>query len=179
MSVFRVLKYQKSIFAEQIPLQNKVDNRIATLQIVGSVREYHIKLLATALQIQKYVGVCGVEVGKSQLLSRLANEGVMHGVYLHTCHAPRTPRTELITNRARAREQIQHVNLLEIHKIAEHIEEVFLSKVGRWASPQIAWGDNGPTSIFTTNNPHNFLVRLYLAGICCVTLGLKMLIYAE
>ena len=167
MSVFRVLKYQKSIFAEQIPLQNKVDNSLATLQIVGCVRKYHIKLLATALQIQKYIGVGGVEVGKSQLLGGFANEGIVHGVYLHTRHTLRAPRTELIANRARARKEVEHINILEINKVAEYIEEVLLGEIGCGASPQVAWGNDGPTPIFTTDNSHSCFVRLYLASICC------------
>ena len=157
--VLGVLKDQKSILPKQIPAQNKVYDLLAALQIVWRVGKYHIKLFAAALQIEENIGVGGVECGKAQLFGGFADEGVVYGVYLHARNAPRTARAELVTNGARTRKQIEHINILKVHKVAQHIKEVLLGEVRSGASPQVAWGNNGPTSVFSADNSHNYDFR--------------------
>ena len=74
--VLRVLKNQKTILTQQFTPQHKVNNLLATLQIVGRIRENHIKLFVATLQVEEHIGVGGVEIGKAQLTCRLADESI-------------------------------------------------------------------------------------------------------
>lgn len=152
--VLRVLENEKTILLEQFASQDQLDDLLTALQIVGCVGENHIKLFATALQVEEYVCVCGVEVGESEFLGGLTDEGVVYGVDLHTCHALRASRAKLIADRSGARKEVQHIYLLEIHKITEYVEEVFLRKVRCGTCSQVAGRNDGPAAIFATDDSH-------------------------
>lgn len=151
-----MLKDENTILPKQIAAQDKLNDLLATLQIVGRIGEDNIKLLATTLQIEEHVGVRGVERRKAQLLGGFTDEGVVHRVDLHAGDTLCAPRRELIADGARTREEVQNIDILEVHEVAKHIKEVLLGEVGGGACPEVAgWGD-GPTAIFSTNDSHNF-----------------------
>ena len=101
--VLGVFEDQTTILPEQIPAQNKIDDLLAALQVVGSVGKYHIKLFAAALQIEENIGVGGIEGGKAQLLGGFADEGVVYGVHHHARDTPCTSRAKFVTDGARTR----------------------------------------------------------------------------
>ena len=80
--LFRVFKDENTSFAQDFALHHEWNDLFATLQIVRCIRKNKIKLLRTALQIEKSVCLDRVERANTQLAGRLANEIVMHGVDL-------------------------------------------------------------------------------------------------
>ena len=62
--VLGVLKDQKTILLEQLALKNQLNDLLATLQIVGRIRENQVKLLAAALQVEENIGVGGRQIRK-------------------------------------------------------------------------------------------------------------------
>ena len=69
-----MLEDQDAILAQQLALEDKVDDLLAALKVVGGVGEDQIELLGATLQIEEYVGLDGVEIAKAEALSRLADE---------------------------------------------------------------------------------------------------------
>ena len=129
--LLRVLKDKNSPFAQDFALHHKRNDLFATLQIVGSIRKNKVKLLRTALQIEKSVCLDGVERANTQLAGRLANEIMVHGVDLDRGDRFGATRTKLIADRAGTSKKVQHVALLDVDEVLQHIEEILLGKVGR------------------------------------------------
>lgn len=146
----------------EVALENQRDNLLATLKVVGGIREDKVETLTTTLKIEEHIGLDSVEILELKLSCRLADKVMMYAIYLHRGDTTRLARRKLITYRACAREEVQHIQLLEINKVDKDIKEVLLGKVRRRSSPKITRGHNGTTTIFSTYNSHiNNYYQLY------------------
>ena len=101
-----VLEDQNAILTQQLALEDKVDDLLATFKVVRSIGEDHIELLGATLKVEEDVGLDGVEITKTKALSRLADEVVVHGVDLNRCDGLDSARGELVADGAGAREEI-------------------------------------------------------------------------
>ena len=132
-----MLKDQGAILAQQLTLEYEVDDLLAAFKVVRSIGEDHIELLGATLKVEEDVGLDRVEVTKTKALSRLADEVVVHGIDLNRGDGLHSARGELVADGAGAREEIEHLQLLEVEHIAQHVEKVLLSKVGCGACAKI------------------------------------------
>ena len=81
--IFRVLKNKYSTLLEQSFFEYHIDNLLASLKVVGCIREYDIVLLCTTLQVEKNISLYGVNVCQSKRLCSCADKVIMHCIYLH------------------------------------------------------------------------------------------------
>lgn len=154
-----MLEDQDAILTQQLTLEDKVDDLLAALKVVGGVGEDQIELLGATLQIEEYVGFDGVEIAKAEALSRLADEIVVHGVDLDRGDGLHTARGELVADGAGAREEIEYFQLLEIEHIAQHVEKVFLGKVGGGACAKILGRVDDSSSVCAADDSHIYYIR--------------------
>ena len=145
--------------AQQVALQHQFHHLFAALQVVGGVRKNHVELLGAALQGEERIGLHGIEVADAELCRRLPDKVVMHRVDLHRCDAPCSARGELVAYRPRPGKEVEHVALLEIHKVAQYVEQVFLGEIGRRACPQVARRVDGPPLVFSADYSHTIRLK--------------------
>ncbi len=122
ISILGVLKDQYSILSKQISLKDELYNLLATLQVVGSIREDQVKLLGTTLQIEEYVSLNSVEIVELKLARRLAYKVMVYAIHLHRGHTASLTRGKLIAYRACAGEEVEYIQLLDIHKVDKDIK---------------------------------------------------------
>ncbi len=156
-----VLEDEQTVFAEQSAPEDRIDDSLAALQIVGRIRKNHVELLPAAFHIEKGVGLDRVEIFDAQPGGRLPDEIPVHRIDFHRRDAPGAARGELVADRPRTCEQVEHVALLEIDQIAQHVEQVFLGEIRRGARPQVAGRVDGPALVFSAYDSHTtYLKRL-------------------
>ena len=140
--------------AQQIALQHQIDDRLAALQIVGRIRKDDVELLGAVFQVEKDIRLDRMELFDTELRRGLPDEIVVHRVDLHRRDAPGPPRGELVADRTRPGKEVQHVALLEIDQVAQHVEEVLLGEVRRRTGPQVAGRIDRPALVFAADYSH-------------------------
>ena len=78
-----MLKNENSVVGKQVVLKNERDNLLATLQVVGRIRENKVEFLGAALQVEEGISLHSIEIIELELASRLSNEVVVDTIYLH------------------------------------------------------------------------------------------------
>ncbi len=152
--VVGVLENENSALAKQISVEHERHNRFAALQIVGCVGKNKVELLGAALQVEEDIRLNGVEMFEPEASGRLPDEVVVYGIDLHGRHAARTARGEFVADRPRAGEEVQHVDLLEVEEVVQHIEQVLLGEVRRGTCPEVARRHDGAAAVFAADYSH-------------------------
>ena len=156
-----VLEDEDAALAEHIALEYQINDLFAVGQVVGSIGEDDVELLGAAFQIEEHVGLHGVEVLYAEQLACLTDEVVVYGVDFHRGHTACTARSKLIADGTCSCKEVDHIALLEVHQIAQHVEEILFRKIGRGACPQILGRVDGSSLVYTTYYSHIvFLKRL-------------------
>ena len=121
--------------------------------------KFNEKLSREDAAAQLGIGLHGIEVADAELCRRLPDKVVMHRVDLHRCDAPCSARGELVAYRPRPGKEVEHVALLEIHQVAQYVEQVFLGEIGRRACPQVARRVDGPPLVFSADYSHTIRLK--------------------
>ena len=110
--------------------------------------------LPPSQQIKKHVRLNGMYVVEPESRRGRSNEIIVHGVYLHRCDGRGAPRSELVTYRARTREEIERLDAFEIQHVAEDVEKILLGEIGSGARPQVLGRHYGTPAATAAYDPH-------------------------
>ena len=149
-----MLKNENSILAKDLTIQNQRNNLLQSLQIIWRVRENNVELFRATAKIEKSVGLYDEHIVGAEFLGGAANKGVVHGVYLDRCYTLCSARGKLVAHRAGAGKEIQHIALLEIDEVVEHVEQVLLRKIGCRSCAEVTRRIYRSALEFATNYSH-------------------------
>lgn len=128
-----MLKNKEALGADEPSIDDKVGQLVDFGHGVWGVGEDEIVSVCRALYELQGIAVYDMErIGNAKLLSRLDDEPMMNLVPLDRRDIGAATRGKLIGDGARACEEVEHLNILEINDIGEDIEYVFFGKVGCW-----------------------------------------------
>ena len=150
-----MLQNQPSAGLQKPAAENGLGNRIATDDVVGRVGKYQVELLGTAFQIEKGIGLDGMNPVETEIPGSSPDEVVMHRVDFDRNDRSGPPRGKLVADRAGPGKQVEHVGAFDVAVALDHIEQIFLGEVGRRTGPQIFRRLYDPAAKDAANDSHN------------------------
>ena len=133
--ILAVLEDEDAVGLEQGLFKDEGGNLGQLFQGVGGIGEDEVEGRVAAFEKTEHVGSHALHVEAVafalQFLYALLNETVVVAVHLDADHLLAASRQQLKGDAARAREEVEGGGAVEVDVAGEHVEDVFLSKVGR------------------------------------------------
>ena len=92
--------------------------------------------------------------GVAQTAAALTDEGGMISVHLDRDNGRTASRKELHAHASRAAEEVKHGRVFPIDVGSQHVEQIFLGKVGGGTGGKGLWNLKMPPFVFSCNDSH-------------------------
>ena len=131
--VLAVFEHEQTVFSHNLPLHHPVGQFAQFLERVGRVGKDQVKRFAATFNKTQCIAAeqCGCRI--VQRFKAGADEGRVLAVAFNGHHLAAAAREEFKADAARSSEEVERTRFLEVNVGAEHVEEILLRKVGRWA----------------------------------------------
>lgn len=149
-----VLEHQHAPRTQQSAVEHELYHLSGTFQIVGRIGKDHVEPLRRTLQIEKHIGPDGIEVIHPERGRRPTDEVVVHRIDLHRGDARRTARHEFVADGPGPGKEVEHLDILQLEKVAQYVEKILFRKIRRGTCPEVARGIDDPTAEPTAYYPH-------------------------
>lgn len=153
--VFSVFENENPIGTQQVMLENQVGNRRKRFQLIGRIGKNQVELPLRGFDEAKNVlSDDDVTLGL-ELLGAIFDELHVLRIHFYAHDWVAASRQHFKRDAARARKEVERTGTLEINVSVEHVEEVFLRKIGRRTRLERARNVEMPTLVDSSDDAHN------------------------
>ena len=136
-------------------LENQVGNRRKRFQLIGRIGENQVELPLRGLDEAKNVLPDDDVTLGLEFLGTIFDKLNVLGIHLDAHDWIAAPRQHFKRDATRARKKVERTGSLEINVSVEHVEKVFLRKIGRRTRLERARNVEMPTLVDSSDDAHN------------------------